>query len=313
MLQFHMIPIGDVVQDINISSQSSARDVIKQMENAGGFESVNVVNGLNILESMIHDKECLRFLSFVGATMSTGLRGIIRSMIQRGWFDVVITTCGALDHDIARHFATYHQGSFTMDDAQLAEQDVHRLGNVLVPMSSYGPLIEGKMQSFLQIEYDKGVRSMTTADVCRMIGRNTGESSFLYWADKTDTQVIVPGIVDGSVGSQLWMFVESHPDFQLDIIGDSKILSSRIFKAKRSGALMVGGGISKHHTLWWNQYRGGLDYALYITTANEYDGSLSGAHVREAISWGKVTTNARQATLHSEATIILPFLYAALI
>lgn len=308
-----MIPIGDVVQDITINSQSSVRDVIEQMENAGGFESVNVVDGLNIMDSMIQDKECLRFLSFVGATVSTGLRGIIRSMIQRGWFDVVITTCGALDHDIARHFAAYNQGSFTMDDAQLVKQDIHRLGNVLVPMDSYGPLIEEKMQSFLQVEYDKGVRKMTTADVCCMIGRNTGESSFLYWADKTDTTVIVPGIMDGSVGSQLWMFAESHPDFQLDIIGDSKILSSRIFRAKKSGALMVGGGISKHHTLWWNQYRGGLDYALYITTANEFDGSLSGAHVREAISWGKVTHNARQATLHAEATIILPFLYAALI
>lgn len=313
MVPLHMIRMGDAVEDITIDSGSSARDVIRQMENAGGFESVNVVNGLDIMESMIHDKECLRFLSFVGATISTGLRGIIRSMIQKGWFDIVITTCGALDHDIARHYSSYNQGSFTMDDGQLAKQDIHRLGNVLVPMSSYGPLIEEKMQSFLQREYDNGVRSVTTADVCSMIGRNTGESSFLYWADKTDTKVIVPGIVDGSVGSQLWMFKQSHPDFVFDIVGDSEILSSYIFKAKRSGALMVGGGISKHHTLWWNQYRGGLDYALYITTANEFDGSLSGAHVREAISWGKVTAGARQATLHSEATIILPFLYAALI
>ena len=36
---------------------------------------------------------------------------------------------------------------------------------------------------------------------------------------------------------------------------------------------MIGGGISKHHTLWWNQYREGLDYAFYITTAQEFDGS----------------------------------------
>ena len=32
----------------------------------------------------------------------------------------------------------------------------------------------------------------------------------------------------------------------------------------------------------------GLDYALYITTAQEFDGSSSGALVNEAISWGKV-------------------------
>ena len=45
----------------------------------------------------------------------------------------------------------------------------------------------------------------------------------------------------------------------------------------------------------------------------EFDGSLSGALVREAISWGKVTQQARQATLHAEVTTILPFIYAALV
>ena len=63
---------------------------------------------------------------------------------------------------------------------------------------------------------------------------------------------------------------------------------------------MIGGGISKHHTLWWNQYREGLDYAFYITTAQEFDGSLSGALVREAISWGKVTQIAKQSTLYMQ-------------
>ena len=40
---------------------------------------------------------------------------------------------------------------------------------------------------------------------------------------------------------------------------------------------------------------------MYITTAQEFDGSLSGALVREAISWGKVTQNAKQTTIHAEA------------
>jgi deoxyhypusine synthase len=93
---------------------------------------------------------------------------------------------------------------------------------------------------------------------------------------------------------------------------DQTKLSDLVFEAKKSGAFMIGGGISKHHTLWWNQFRGGLDYAVYITTANEWDGSLSGALVAEAISWGKVTTNASQATIHGEASTLLPFIYAAL-
>jgi deoxyhypusine synthase len=262
---------------------------------------------------MIPDKECLKFLSFVGAVVSTGTRGIIKNMLKNKWFDVVLTTCGALDHDIARHFSNYKEGSFTMDDRQLADQNIHRLGNVLVPMDSYGPLIEEKMTEFLEEEYKNGVREMTSAEICKMIGKHLGEDSFLYWAYKNNIDVVVPGIMDGSVGSQIWMFTQSHNDFKLNIIGDANLLSGLIFKASKSGAFMIGGGISKHHTLWWNQYREGLDYAFYITTAQEFDGSLSGALVREAISWGKVTKVARQATLHAEVTTILPFIYAALI
>ena len=76
---------------------------------------------------------------------------------------------------------------------------------------------------------------------------------------------------------------------------------------------MVGGGISKHHPIWWNQFKGGLDYVVYITTAQEYDGSLSGAKINEAISWGKVKENAKFVTVEGDATIILPLLYGALL
>ena len=308
-----MVEIGRPVKDIEIDSNTSIEKIFDELSKSGGFESVNLSDGLDILTKMISDEKCLKFVSFVGAVVSTGLRGIIKDMIKNKWFDVAITTCGALDHDIAKHYSHYNEGSFTMDDNELADQNIHRLGNVLVPMENYGPLIEEKMQSFLEEEYKNGVREMTTAEICKMIGKHLGEDSFLHWANKNDVSVVVPGIMDGAVGSQIWMFIQSHRDFKLNLIGDADLLSEYIFKAEKSGAFMIGGGISKHHTLWWNQYREGLDYAFYITTAQEFDGSLSGALVREAISWGKVTKIARQSTLHAEVTTILPFIYAALI
>ena len=308
-----MIEPGRDVKDIQIDSSSSIEKIFDELANSGGFESVNLSGGLDILTSMISDQNCLRFISFVGAVVSTGLRGIIKDMIKNRWFDVVITTCGALDHDIARHFSSYKEGAFTMDDGELANQNIHRLGNVLVPMDSYGPLIEEKMQEFLEEEYQKGVREMSTSNICKMVGKHLGEDSFLYWAYKNNVKVIVPGIMDGAVGSQIWLFTQKHNDFRLNLAEDANLLSGLIFKAEKSGAFMIGGGISKHHTLWWNQYREGLDYAFYITTAQEFDGSLSGALVREAISWGKVTQKARQSTLHAEVTTILPFIYAALL
>ena len=308
-----MIKPGKPVEDFSITKDIQIDKIFEQMSKSGGFESRNLADGLYALTDMIKDENCLNFLSFVGAITSTGLRGVIKDMIKKKWFDVVITTCGALDHDIARHFSNYNQGSFTMDDAELMKQDIHRLGNVLVPMESYGPIIEEKMQSFLEEEYAKGTREMSTEDICRMIGSHLGEDSFLYWAYKNNVKVIVPGIVDGAVGSQIWMFSQKHTDFKLNIIKDSDTIAGLIFKAKKSGALMLGGGISKHHTLWWNQYRNGLDFAVYITTAQEFDGSLSGALVREAISWGKVTQDAKQTTIHGEITTVLPFLYLALL
>jgi len=308
-----MIKSGKPVEDFSITKDMQINKIFEQMSKSGGFESRNLADGLYALTDMIKDENCLNFLSFVGAITSTGLRGVIKDMIKKKWFDVVITTCGALDHDIARHFSNYNQGSFTMDDAELTKQNIHRLGNVLVPMESYGPIIEEKMQSFLEEEYAKGTREMSTEDICRMIGSHLGEDSFLYWAYKNDVKVIVPGIVDGAVGSQIWMFSQKHTDFKLNIIKDSDTLAGLIFKAKKSGALMLGGGISKHHTLWWNQYRSGLDFAVYITTAQEFDGSLSGALVREAISWGKVTQDAKQTTIHAELTTVLPFLYLGLL
>ncbi|MEK6966800.1 MAG: deoxyhypusine synthase, partial [Thermoproteota archaeon] len=303
-----MIKAGRDVKDISIKKESDIEEIFEQMSKSGGFEARNLAEGLDILTTMIPDKKCLKFLSFIAAIISTGLRGVIKDMIKNKWFDVVITTCGSLDHDIARYFSNYKEGDFALDDKQLADQHIHRLGNVLVPMQSYGPIIEEKMQAFLEEEYKAGNKEMSTADITKMIGRHMGENSLLYWAYKNEIPVIVPGIMDGAVGSQIWLFTQKHHDFKLNLTADADLLSGLIFKAKKSGALMIGGGVPKHHTLWWNQYRDGLDYAVYITTAQEFDGSSSGALVDEAISWGKVTQNAKQTTVHAEATTILPFL-----
>jgi deoxyhypusine synthase len=111
----------------------------------------------------------------------------------------------------------------------------------------------------------------------------------------------------------MWLFQQRHREFKIDILSDETKLADLAYGARKTGGLMIGGGISKHHTMWWNQFRGGLDYAVYMTTASEWDGSLSGAPVREAISWGKINTKAKQTTIHGEATTLLPFMYAALL
>jgi deoxyhypusine synthase len=303
------------VQDISINQKTSINQILKNMTDSGGFEGRHLANGVEILKKMQNEKNCTRFISFVGALMSTGNRGIVRDMIKNKMFDCIITTCGALDHDIAKSFSSYYEGDFRLDDQFLLKKDIHRLGNILIPNKNYGPLIENKVQPILQKLYhnSKSSREFAPSEIIRYIGSHLNESSFLYWASKNNIPVFVPGIVDGAVGNQIWLFNQSHKDFKIDILKDQTILSEIIFDAKKTGAFMMGGGLSKHHTLWWNQYRGGLDYAVYVTTASEWDGSLSGAPVAEAISWGKVTTEAKQVTIHADVSVVLPFIYYALI
>jgi len=305
--------LNDVVRDYSLES-TSVSSIIKAMSTSGGFQSRNLSYGVDILRTMRGEKRCTKFLSFVGALLSTGVRGIIRDMLKDNMFDCVITTCGALDHDVARTYRRYYAGDFRMDDSILLKKKIHRLGNVLVPEVSYGSLIEKKVQSCLEDLYNsqKVKQDFSAYEIISHIGSTLDESSFLYWAHKRKIPVIVPGIVDGAVGSQIWLFQQQHKDFKIDILKDESKLSDLVYDATKTGAFMIGGGISKHHTLWWNQFRGGLDYAVYITSAPEWDGSLSGALVSEAISWGKVAEKAKQTTIHGEATTLLPFIYAAL-
>ena len=294
---FHAVPSDDIAT------------MIERMGKGGGFMAKNMFEVASTLASMCDRDGCTKFLSFPAAIVATGTRGVLVDMVKEGMVDAIVTTCGTLDHDIARSLGDYYEGSFEMDDVKLRRQGYHRLGNVLVPLQGYGPLIEKRMQALLSRLYDSGTRSVTTEQLCAEIGRDLkAKDSLLYWAERRRVPVFVPGITDGAVGSQLWLFAESHRDFRVDLIGDEKRLSDITSEAKETGALVLGGGISKHHLIWWGLFRGGLDWACYITTAAEFDGSLSGAQVREAVSWGKVKEKARQATLYAEVTTVLPFI-----
>ena len=297
------------VRDYHVSPSKDIGSLVEAMGRSGGFQARNLFEVAETFRAMSVREGCTKFLSFPAAIMATGARGVIVDMVREGLVDVIITTCGTLDHDIARTLADYYEGGFSMDDAMLKRKGYHRLGNVLVPLRDYGPLIEKRMQSILARLYEKGARSVTTEELSAEIGRDLGSpKSLLYWAEKKKVPVFVPGITDGAVGSQIWLFAESHRDFRVDLIGDERRLSDITSESEETGALVLGGGISKHHLIWWNLYRGGLDWACYITTAQEFDGSLSGARVEEAVSWGKVKEKAKQAALYAEVSSVLPII-----
>jgi deoxyhypusine synthase len=304
--------LKEAIKDYEFTSDMSVAELVNQMEKAWGFTAGKLAVGVKILETMIKTRGCVKFLSFTGNLVATGTRGVFRELVKRKLVDVVITSCGTLDHDMARCWKNYYRGSFVMNDSKLHADGVNRLGNVLVPNDSYGVLIEEKMQKLLSDLYREGKREMSGSELTKEIGKRCcNESSILYWAAKNDIPVFVPGITDGAVGYQTWMFSQDH-DFKLNLLKDSGRLNDIVFDAEKSGALIVGGGISKHHTIWWNQFKDGLDYVVYVSTADEWDGSLSGARPREAVSWGKISEKAKRIMVEGDASMVLPVMAASL-
>jgi deoxyhypusine synthase len=302
------------VKDYQFTDNMSVDELVNQMNEAWGFTAGKLAVGVSIMEAMIKTKGCVKFLSFPADICATGTRGVIKELVKRKLVDIIITTCGTLDHDVARCWRDYYKGSFVMNDSKLHHEGVNRLGNVLVPNDSYGTILEQKIQSMLADLYKEGKRELSTSELSREIGlRCCNESSILFWAAKNNIPVYIPGITDGAVGYQLWFFSQDHKDFRINLLKDEGELSNIVFDAKKSGALIVGGGISKHHTIWWNQFKDGLDYVVYISTADEWDGSLSGARPREAVSWGKISEKAKRVMIEGDATMVMPLMASSLI
>lgn len=318
------------VVDYDFSKATTPKGLIEQMASAGGFTATKFAEARTILNDMdaaikAVDGDATKvtnWLSFPACLCATGTRGFFVEALKRKMFNVVSTTCGTLDHDIARAYKHYYHGSFELDDIELGEHSLMRLGNVIVPNASYGEIIEAIVMPALEDIYQErtAASDKTGADVWLgfgsvdlvwALGERIGTpDTLIYWAAKHRIPVCIPGITDGSIGAQLFMFRQKHRDFHIDTLADEQIMSDLTWDVETSNALMVGGGISKHHVIWWNQYRGGLDSAVYITTAPEHDGSLSGARLREAISWGKMRPEAPHVCVEGDASLLLPLLGA---
>ena len=304
--------LTEPVEDITLDDLKALKDAENVYRKIYGFSAEALYKGIEILKELVKEAD-LRFLSFTANLVSTGLRGLFADLIRKGYFNIIITTGGTIDHDIARSFGgKYYKGSFDYDDSMLKEMEIHRLGNILVPFESYGKVIEDVVRKYIG-EITKIKKEWSAYELLWEFGKRIEDNhSILKAAYERKVPVIVPGVIDGSFGTNL--FIQSQfTGLKLNLFEDMKLVKDLVFSCKKSGALIIGGGISKHHTIWWNQFKDGLDYTIYVTTAQEYDGSLSGAKPREAISWNKVKPSGKSVVIYGDATIILPILTASLL
>src|SRR2546430_15637444 len=199
------------VEVIGISPSSEVARLVEAMGRGGGFTAKKIAVGVEILRTMFRRPACTTFLSFPAALMATGVRGVLRALVEHKLVDVVVTTCGTADHDLARVWQPYYHGDFEMDDVALHRLGVNRLGNLLIPNASYGIVLEKKIQPMLRHLWDSGVRAPPTSELLWEPGRATQSPQWHLWgAWKNRISVVVPAIFDGAAGYQLWSVGREH-------------------------------------------------------------------------------------------------------
>ena len=232
-------------------------------------------------------------------------------MAEKRFVDAVITTGGSVDHDIIRSYKPYILGDFSMDDRELRARGINRIGNILVPTDRY-VMLERKLREVFKSVYEKK-RMVSPSELIHEIGLTIeSRNSFLHWTSRNDIPVFSPGITDSALGLQTYFFKQDNPGFGIDVTGDMKRLADIVLQAEKTGGIILGGGISKHHTLGVNLIREGLDYAVYVTTSSPWDGSLSGARPSEAVSWGKIQKRSSSVTVDGDATVVFPLIITGL-
>ena len=274
-----------------------------------GFMAGHLAEATDIISEMVNNAH-LRALSFTANLVATGIRGLLALAIRKKMFDVIVTTTGTIDHDIAKSLSQgYYKGSFFADDDSLNEMGIYRLGNIFIPKENYGRPVETLVEKLLEELRKDNTTSIASYELLWKAGSMIEDkNSILKSAFEARVPIIVPGFYDGAFGTNVY-WLSKIKGIRINLEADQRLMEDMFFKENiTSGALIIGGGISKHHLIWWSQFSGGLDYAVYVTTAVEYDGSLSGAHPREAVSWGKIKSGSKKVVVYGDATLIIPLI-----
>ena len=296
-----------VIKGYDFSKKFNFQEFIESYATTG-FQATELYKAITILKQIQKEKIPLYF-SFTGNAISSGLREIITYMVKEKKIHTIITTASGIEEDVIKHLSTFKLGEFEVTGRSLFEHGIGRIGNIFVPNNRY-LYLERFINKILEETYKEN-KTTTPYELIQKIGKHLGKDSYIYWAQKNNIPIYCPGIMDGSIGDLIYFFKQKNKDFQIDVTKDHMMLINEVLQQEKTSALILGGGISKHYNLNAQIFKEGFDYAIYLTTANEYDGSDSGGNQEEAKTWAKIKLNAPTAKVRADFTITLPLLIAA--
>ncbi len=277
-----------------------------------GIQASNFAKAVEIINEMISSKAFI-YLGYTSNIVTSGLRDVVRYLAEHKKLNVLVTTAGGIEEDIIKCLGDFNLGDFRLSGKVLREKGINRAGNILVSNSRYCVFEDFIIPIFEEIyeEQKKTGNVITPSELIWKLGEKiNNKESIYYWAWKNKIEVFCPAITDGSLGDMIYFFKSKNPDFKIDVADDIWKINNTTIGKDKTGIIILGGGVVKHHICNANMFRNGANFSVYINTAPEYDGSDSGALPEEAVSWGKILPEAKRVKVFAEASLIFPLIVA---
>ncbi len=299
------------VKQMQLKKGLTVGGLVSEMNKCGVLGAGKVAEAAELIKEMFNDRYYTVFLALAGPLVPGGLRQIIRDLIDQEFVDVVVTTGANMVHDMVEALGHRHfMGTFVAEDKELKTKDIGRIGDIYIGQDAFKDLEEWITKTLENIPEGKR-EQLAINELLFEIGKRLQDpESILATAAKKNVPIISPGFIDSIVGFHLWMFGQDKKLVINPLLDVNKIVDE-VYEAKKVGMIILGGGWPKHFALFANTFRGGVDRAIQITMDRPEPGGLSGATLKEAISWGKVKPEGKVVTVICDVTIAFPLIVAA--
>ncbi|MHA1340377.1 MAG: deoxyhypusine synthase family protein [Promethearchaeota archaeon] len=298
------------INQINVEKDENLKNLINNLENTG-FGAKRLAYACKIYEKMVKNPNCTKFFALAGAMVPVGMQKIIYDFIDYGFIDILVTTGANLTHDLAETLGFRHlQGDIAIDrtsDADLYNNKLNRIYDVFMPNEVYE-----SMEDFIADlgDFDP---TMSVKDFLWFLGSKLPSSyphSILKICYEKKIPIFCPAFTDSGLAMQLAFH---NRNLNLNHFKDLNEMINIAWDCKHAGICIVGGGVPKNYVFQAMQFSPNqAQYAIQITMDRPEPGGLSGAELREAISWGKINKNAEYSTIIADATIVLPIMLSYL-
>jgi deoxyhypusine synthase len=288
-----------------------------------GFQGKKLGEVAKIWAEMAAQKDLTVFLGLTGSLSTTGQWKIIRWLIENRYVDVLVSTGANISEDILEALGYhYYQGTWLADDEELLRLKVDRFYDVYADEMQYRKL-ENTIYRFAAT-LDEG-EVYSTREFLHKFGEFLSRrkiDSIVAAAFRAKVPIYSPGLIDSGYGVALSLLKRQKGKLiRLDQTKDMEELAQIAERTRRTGVVYLGGGVPKDtiqlSTIIKSLAKGGEEetpheYAIQITEDSPQWGGLSGCTLEEAISWGKISSNAKKATLYADITLALPLVAHAL-